>query len=168
MLHALCYLAVTRQPAINIDFFLVVAFQAHSHPPVLGRQPLKVFYQSVAFPAGYFFVDMTLVVEQNVFRHVIYFYPWRWCLSVEIFMFLLDLRVLVNNVIVAVQTLFHRRDAREIWVSDVRVTVLALNLFDATVNIVAEGNRLFRAETARRPHPENIDKSCWSQYGDQC
>ena len=77
MLLALCYLAVTRQPAINIDFFLVVAFQAHPHPPILGRQPLKVFYQSVAFPAGYFFVDMTLVVEQNVFRHVIYFYPWR-------------------------------------------------------------------------------------------
>ena len=114
MLHALCYLAVTRQPAINIDFFRVVAFQAHPHPPILGRQPLKVFYQSVAFPAGYFFVDMTLVVEQNVFRHVIYFYPWRRGLCVEILVLLLDLRVSFDYVVVAVQTLFHRGNAREI------------------------------------------------------
>ncbi len=68
---------MTRQPAINIGIFLVVAFQAHPHPPILGRQPLQVFDQSVAFPAGYFFVDMTLVVEQHVFRYVVYFHPGR-------------------------------------------------------------------------------------------
>ena len=39
------------------------------------------------------------------------------------------------------------------------MAVLALDLLDATVHIVAEGDRLFRAETARRPLPENIDKS---------
>ena len=39
------------------------------------------------------------------------------------------------------------------------MAVLALYLLDTTVHIVAEGNRLLRAETARRPHPENIDKS---------
>ena len=150
---------MTRQPAINIDFFLVVAFQAHPHPPILGRQPLQVFYQSVAFPAGYFFVDMTLVVEQNVFRHVIYLDPGRRCLSVEILMFLLDLRVFFDYVVVAVQTLFHRRNARKIRVGNVGMAILALDLLDATVHIVAEGNRLFRAETPRRPHPENIDKS---------
>ena len=114
MLHALCYLTVTRQPAINIDFFLVVAFQAHPHPPILGRQPLKVFDQSVAFLAGYFFVDMTLVVEQNVFRYVVYLHPGRGGLSVEISMFLLDLRVSFDYVIMAVQTFFHRGNAREI------------------------------------------------------
>ena len=39
------------------------------------------------------------------------------------------------------------------------MAVLALYLLDTTVHIVAEGNRLLRAETACRPHPENIDKS---------
>ena len=39
------------------------------------------------------------------------------------------------------------------------MAVLALYLFDTAVHIVAEGDRLFRAETARRPLPENIDKS---------
>ena len=114
MLHALCYLTVTRQPAINVGILLIMTFQAHPHPPILGRQPLKVFYQSVAFPAGYFFVDMTLVVEQNVFRYVVYLHPGRGGLGVEIFMLLLDLRVSFDYVIVAVQTFFHRRNSREI------------------------------------------------------
>jgi hypothetical protein len=68
----------------------------------------------VAFPAGDFVVDMTLVVEQNVFRYVVYLHPGRGGLRVEILVLLLDLRVFFNNIIVAVQTLFNRRDAREI------------------------------------------------------
>ena len=48
------------------------------------------------------------------------------------------------------------------------MAVLALNLLDATVHIVAEGNRLFRAETALRPHPKNINEARGCQYGDQC
>ena len=62
-------------------------------------------------------------------------------------MFLLDLRVIFNNIIVAVQTLFHRGDAREIRVGNVRVAVLALNLFDTCMDIVTEGYRLFRSES---------------------
>jgi hypothetical protein len=32
---------------------------------------MQVFNLSMAFPAGDFFVDMPLVVEQNVFGHII-------------------------------------------------------------------------------------------------
>ena len=83
-------------------------------------------------------------------------------------MFLLDLRVFFDYIIVAVQTLFHRWNARKIGVGNVRVAVLALNLFDPTVHIVTEGDRLLRSEPAQRPKPESIDKSRGSQYGDQC
>ena len=105
---------MARQPAIDIGVFLIVAFQTHSHLPVFGRQAVHILNRTVAFPAGDFFVNMALMVEQDVFRHVVDLDPGRWCLGVEIFMFLLDLRVLFNNIIVAVQTLFHRRDARKI------------------------------------------------------
>ena len=158
---------MTRQPAIDVGILFFVAFHTHSHPPVLGRQPLKVLYQSVAFPAGDFFVDMALVVEQDMFRYVVYLHPGSGGLGVEVFVLLLDLRVFFDNIIMAVQTLFHRRYARKIRVGDVRVTVLALDLFDATVHIVAEGDRLFRAETAHRPDPKNINEACGCQYGDQ-
>ena len=105
---------MTRQPTIYVGILLFVAFHTHSHPPVLGRQPLKVFYQSVAVPAGDFVVDMTLMVEQNVFRYVVYLHPGRGGLGVEILVLLLDPGVFFNNIVVAMQTLFHRGNAREI------------------------------------------------------
>ena len=80
-------------------------------------------------------------------------------MRVEIFMFLLDLRVSFDDVIVAVQTLFHRRNPRKIRVGNVGMAILALYLLDPAVHIVAEGDRLFGAEGLRRPYPENIDKS---------
>ena len=114
MLHALCYLTVTRQPAINVGILLIMTFQAHPHPPILGRQPLKVFYQSVAFPAVYFGVDVALMIEKHVFRYVVYLDPGCRGSSIEIFVLFLDLRVFFDYVIVTVQALFHRRYAREI------------------------------------------------------
>jgi len=105
---------VTRQPAVYICLLLFVAFDTHPHPPLFGRQPMKVFYLSVAFLAGNFAVDVPLVIEQDVLGHIIYFHPGGRGLGVEVFVLLLDLRVFINNIIVAVQTLFHRRDAREI------------------------------------------------------
>ena len=91
-----------------------MTFQAHPHLPVLGRQPLKVFYQSVAFPAGYFGVDVALMIEKYVFRYVVYLDPGCRGLSIEILVLFFDLRVSFDYVIVAVQTFFHRRNAREI------------------------------------------------------
>jgi hypothetical protein len=93
---------------------LFVAFDTNPHPPFLGRQPVKVFNQSVAFPAGYFFVDMTLMVEQHVFGHIVHFDPGGGGLRVEILVLLLDPGMLFDDIIVAVQTLFHRGNARKI------------------------------------------------------
>jgi len=105
---------VARQPAIDIGVFLVVAFQTHSHLPVFERQALQIFNLTVAFQAGDLFVYMALVVEQYMFCHIVYFHPGCRGLGVEIFVFFLDLGMFFNNIIMAVQALFHRRDARKI------------------------------------------------------
>ena len=105
---------MTGQPAINVGILLLMTFQAHTHLPILGRQPVKVFYLSVAFPAGNFAVDMPLMIEQHVFGHVVHLDPGRGGLGVEILVLLLDPGVFFNNIIVAVQTFFHRRNARKI------------------------------------------------------
>ena len=89
-------------------------------------------------------------------------------MSIEIFMLFLDLRVLFNNIVMAVQTLFHRRNARMIGIRNIGMTILALDLLDAAVHSMAEGNRLLRTESARRPPPKNIDKGCGSHDRDQC
>ena len=150
---------MTGQPAINVGILLIMTFQAHPHAPIFVRQSLQVLNQSVAFPAGNFAVDVALMVEQHVFRYVVYLDPGRGGLGVEIPVLLLDPGMFFDDVVMAVQTLSHRRNAREIGIGNVGVAILALDLLDATVHIVAEGNRLFRTETARRPRPENIDKS---------
>lgn len=75
-------------------------------------------------------------------------------------MLLLNPGMIFNNVVMAVQTLFHRRNARVIGIGHIGMAVLALDLLDAAVNRVAEGNRLLRSEFAPRPLPKNIDEGC--------
>ena len=129
---------------------------------------MKVLNLPVAFLTSYFAVDVALMIKQDMLGHIIYFYPGSGCLGVEIFMLLLDPGVLFNNIVVAVQTLFHRRNARVIRIRNIGMTILALDLLDAAVHSMAEGNRLLRTESAPRPPPKHIDKCCGSQYGDQC
>ena len=47
------------------------------------------------------------------------------------------------------------------------MAVLALDLLDAAVNIVAEWDRLLRSESAPRPLPKDINEGCGCRYGDQ-
>ena len=129
---------------------------------------MKVFHRSVAFPAGNFTVDMPLMIEQHMLGHIVYLHPGGGCLRVEILVLLLDPGMFFDDVVVAVQTLFHRRNSWKVRVSHIRVTVLALDLLDAAVHIVAEGDRLFRSERRYRPQPENIDEGDRGQNGDQC
>ena len=105
---------MTGQPAINVGILLIMTFQAHPHAPIFVRQSLQVLNQSVAFPAGNFAVDVALMVEQHVFRYVVYLDPGRRGLGVEILVLLLDPGMFFDDVVVAVQTLFHRRNARKI------------------------------------------------------
>ena len=91
-----------------------MAFDAYPHPPVFVGQPVKVLNQSVAFPAGNFAVDMALMIEQHVLGHIIDLDPGGGGLRVEILVLLLNPRMLFDDVVVAVQTLFHRRNSRKV------------------------------------------------------
>ena len=146
------------QPAIDVGIPFIVAFQAHPHTPFLVRQALVVLNLSVAFLAGDFAVDVPLVIEQNMLGHIVDFFPGRGCFCVVIFMLLLNPGMLFDDIVMAVQTLFHRWDARVIGIGNIGMAVLALDLLDAAVNRVAERNRLLRSEGPARPGPEHIDE----------
>ena len=81
-------------------------------------------------------------------------------MGVEVFVLLLDPGMLFDDIVMAVQTLFHRRNARLIGICNIGMTVLALDLLDPAVNGMAERDRLFRSEIAHRPLPKNIDEGC--------
>jgi hypothetical protein len=100
---------------------------------------------AVALLAGNVFVNVPLMVEQDVLGHIVHFHPGGRGVRVEIFVFLLNPGMPFDDVVMALQTEFHRRQSRKIGVGYVWVTILALNLFDAAVDVVAERYRLFRA-----------------------
>ena len=114
------------------------------------RQALKVLHLSVTFGTGNFAVDMALVIKQHVFGHIIELYPGRWGVGVKVFVFLFYPGMVDNNIVMAVQTFFHRRYSGMIGIGHIGMTVLTLDLLDPTVNIVAERDRLLRSNGAMR------------------
>jgi hypothetical protein len=143
-------LAVARQPAIEVGIFLSVARNTLIHVPGLMRQTLQVLYLSVAFGAGNFAVDVPLVIKQHVFGHIIKLYPGCWRIGVKILVFLFNPGMVGDDIIMAVQTFFHRRDSGMIGICHVGVAVLTLDLLDPTVNIMAERDGLLRSDGAIR------------------
>ena len=136
-----------------------MARNALSHEPLLGGQALRIFHLPVTLPAGNLAVDMTLMIKQHMFCDIIYFDPGGRCLGVEVTMFHFNPRVICDDVIMAVQAFFHRRHPRVVGITHIRMTVLALYLFDPAVHIMAERNRLFRTETGCRRGIEKINES---------
>jgi hypothetical protein len=55
-----------------------------------------------------------------------------------------------DNIVMAVQTFFHRRDSGMIGIGHEGVAILTLDLLDPTMNVVAERNRLLRSDGAIR------------------
>jgi hypothetical protein len=138
------HLTMARQPAVEVGIFLSVALDALTHAPDFLRQPLKVLHLAVTFLAYDFAVNMALVIEQHVFGHIVDFYPGRWRFGVKVFVLLFYPGMVGNNIFMAVQAFFHRGYSGKIGIGHIRVAVLALNLFDPAVNIMAERDGLLR------------------------
>ncbi len=141
---------MTCQPAVGIGIFLEMAFQAHAHAPVFMGQTVQFGDLSVTFLAGDFTVDVALMIEQDMLGHIVDFYPRCWRFGVKVAVLFLDPWMLGNNIVVTVQALFHRRYSGMIGVGHVRMTVLALNLFNTAVYIMTERDGLLRPDKGLR------------------
>lgn len=167
MLHALCYLTMACQPAVEVGIFLSVTLDALTHAPNFLGQPLQVLHMAVTFLTGNFAVNMALMIKQHVFGYIIDLYPGRWRIGVKILVFLFYPGMFGNNILMAVQTLFHRRYSGMIGIGHEGVAVLALDLFHATVDIMAEGYGLLRPDTGLRRGIEKENKCRNKQSGAQ-
>ena len=136
---------MAREPAVYIGILFTVTCDALIHVPDFVRQPVQVLNWAMALLAGYVLVDMPLMVEQDVLGQVVDFSPGSRVARVEILVFLLNPGMLFDDIVVAMQALFHRRHSRKIGVGHIGVAILALNLLDTAVDVVAERYRLFRA-----------------------
>ena len=138
------------QPAIDICIPLKMTGDAIVHIPHFAGQPVQVLHLPVALLAGNLVVDMPLMIEQNVLGNIVHFFPGRWLIGIEIFMFFLDPGMLLDNVVVAVQTQFHGGQSGPVRVGHIGMAILALYLFYAAVNVVAERNWLLRSDVQMR------------------
>ena len=155
------------QPAVEVGIFLPVTLDTLPHAPDFLRQTLRFPYLPVTFLTGDFFINVALVVEQHVFSHIIDFYPGCWRTGVKISVFLLYPGMIGNDIVMAMQAFFHRRNSGMIGIGHEGVAVLTLDLLDPAVDSMAERDWLFRSDGAIRKLVKKEYKYRNSHYGDQ-
>ena len=104
-------------------------------------------------------VDVSLMVKEYMLGHVVDLYPRCGGFCVKILMFLFNPGMVGDDVIMAVQTFFYRRQPRMIRIINIGMTKTALDLLNPAVHRVAEGDRLFRSDPGRRRGIKKIEKS---------
>jgi hypothetical protein len=136
-------LAVTCQPAVKVGFLFPVAINTESHLEAMTLEPVHGLHRAVALLTSNFLPYVALMIEQYMLGKVVHPLPWSRRLGVEIPVLFLDPGMVGNDVLVTVQALFHRWQARVIGVAHIGVTVKALYFLDPHMNLMTERNRLF-------------------------
>ena len=136
---------MTCQPAVKVGLLFPMAINTESHLKAVTLEPLHGLHRAVALLTGNLLPYVALMIEQYMLRQVVDFLPRSRRLGVEIPVLFLDPRMFGNDVLVAVETLFHRWYSRVIGIFDIGMTKLTLDLLHPHVNLMAERNRLFRA-----------------------
>jgi hypothetical protein len=134
-----------------------MAINTESHFKAVTLEPVHGLHRAVALLTGNLLPYVALMIEQYMLREVVHPLPGSRGLVVEIPVLLLDPGMVGNDVLVTVQTLFHRWQSRVVGVAHIRVTVKALDLFDPNMQLVAKRYGLFRAYI-RRITIEEIEK----------
>ena len=125
---------------------LFVTGNAKAHFELNPLETINRLHLTVTLFANDLFLDVSFVVEKNVLREIIHFDPGRRIPGIEVFMLLLDLRVIGDDVLVTVKAFFYRRDAGEMGTAHIGMTEFTLDLLDSAMNPVAERDRLLRAQ----------------------
>ena len=138
------------QPAIQIGAFLLVTFDALAHTPVFSRQTVLILHLTVTLSAGYFLVDVPLMVKEYMLGNIVDFFPWGGAPGIKIAVLLLNPWVLGNDIVMTVKAFFNRRYTRKGRIGHIGMTVLTLYLFNPDMYVVAEGYGLFRSHCIGR------------------
>ena len=131
----------------------------NTHAPDLARKPVHVLDFAVTGFAGNVAVDVSLMVKKHMLGHVVDLQPGRGGLGVIVHVFLFNPGMVGDDVFMAVETFFHRRQSRMIRIANIGMAKLALDLLYAAVHRVAERNRLFRSDPGGRRCIKEIEKS---------
>ena len=124
--------------------------------------PLHCVMTCLAFDIA---VDMPLVIKKHMLCHQINLYPGYGRLCIEISVFLFYPRMICDDIVMTMQTLFHRWKSRKIGISNIGVTILARYLFHPGVYLMTERYGLFGADiylsvSIEKKHKYSDKKNC--------
>ncbi len=102
---------MARQPTIQLGVSPLVTVDAKSHLEFHGNQAIPFLYIPMAYRTIDVFLDVPLVIELNVIRHIKNPNPGDRIFLLIVQLQLPDLWMLGNDVFMAEQALPHRRNA---------------------------------------------------------
>jgi hypothetical protein len=123
---------VTGKPTIQIRLFLGLAYHV--------------------------LLNMSLMIEKHVLWQVIGLSPRRRCSCIKILVLLSDLRMIGDDICVAIKALLHRRYSGKLGPSNVRMTEFTIDLLHPRVDAVTEGYGLLGPDVHSRPRIKVINK----------
>jgi len=138
---------MTRQPAVDLRLHLPMTVEAKSHFKIYGFQAIHGFHVSMALRTiqpGPF--DMGDVIKIDKIRHPKNSDPRNGNFPVIMLLFLENLRMARNDVLMAEKTFLHRRQPGIGRPFHEGMAEPAVDLFHPGMDAVAEVNRLLRAD----------------------
>jgi hypothetical protein len=148
---------MTCQPAVKVGLLFPMAINTESHQEAVFFESVHGLHLPVTLIAKQFLFNVSLMVEEDKLRNIVYLNPRRWSLGVVVFVFLLNPRKILDNVIMAVKAFLHRRNPRELRALHIGVAKLALNVLVPGMYPVTERYGLFRSYV-RRINIEEIEE----------
>ena len=142
---------MTRQPTIQLGIHLPMTADAKPHLKFYGTQAIHGLHLPMALRAvqtGPF--DVGNVIEINEIRHPIDPHPGYRLFGFIVLPLFPDLRVLGDNVLMAVETFFHGRNPGIRRSFRIRMAVPAVDLLYPGMNSMAEIDGLLRAKPLSR------------------
>ena len=112
--YALCAMryalsVMTSQPAIQGGLFFSVALEAKAHFKSYFFESVHGFYITVTSLAPYLLFDVSFMIEKDMLREIIDFDPRNRCSIVEVFVLLLDFRMVGDHISMTEKAFFHGR-----------------------------------------------------------
>jgi len=138
---------VTCQPAVDLGILLFVAGDTKVHLEIHRLKAVKGGHGTVAFRAIQLSpVDVRFMAELDVIGYVKDAQPGDGYLLVVVLLFLHDLRMGRNDVLMAEEAFFHGRDARVLGTIHEGMAESAIDLFHPGMHAMAEIDGLLRAK----------------------
>ena len=102
---------MTRQPAVHLGAHLLVAVEAKAHFEILADKTVHFLHFAVAILAIKPGFEMGLVVEFYMVRDIKNPNPGHWRFCFQMLPFFHDLRMLRDDVLVAIEAKIHGGDS---------------------------------------------------------